>query len=86
MYAHVVFPIASYRSFSYKIPKNLYKDISIGSCVDAKFKNRLSKGYVVEITDSISFKGKIHNVVSINKSLNISKELLKTIKWIILIL
>ena len=66
MYAQIVFPIASFKSFTYKIPKTLASQITIGSAVNAKFRKDSSMGYVVSLSNSSNYKGKINNIDSIS--------------------
>ena len=83
MYAHVSFPISSFNTFTYSIPKSLIKNIHLGSCVNAPIKNRLQVGFVVKINQKPNFSGKILKINSINnETLHIPDELWKTITWI----
>ena len=50
MFAEIIFPIRSFRTFTYRIPKQLIHKISTGSSVYAKINNKLASGYVVEIS------------------------------------
>ena len=82
MYAQVVFPIASFKSFTYKIPDALIADISTGIAVNAPFKNTLHLGYIVSTSTHCSYKGKIHPIDSIYQGQpNIPKNLWETILW-----
>ena len=67
MYAQVVFPIASFKSFTYTIPNELISNIYIGLAINAPFKNKLQLGYVLSITDTSTYKGKINSIDSIYK-------------------
>ena len=83
MYAHVSFPISSFNTFTYSIPKSLIKNIRLGSCVNAPIKNRLQVGFVVNINQNPNFSGKILEINSIkNETFHIPDELWKTINWI----
>ena len=50
MYAEVVFSIASFRSFTYKIPQNLMSNVGVGMAVNAPFKNKIQIGYIAKPT------------------------------------
>ena len=82
MYAQVVFSIASFKSFTYKIPNKLTSSISVGLAVNAPFKNKLQLGYIVSTTNTSSYKGKINDIDSIYKGQpSIPKDLWQTILW-----
>ena len=82
MYAQVVFSIASFKSFTYKIPNALISKISPGVAVNASFKNTLHLGYIVSTSKHSSYKGMIHEIDSIYKGQpNIPKDLWQTILW-----
>jgi len=83
MYACVTFPISSFKTFTYNIPKALIKDIRPGICVNAPINKRLQAGFVTSINNNSIFKGKILNIDSIrDKELHIPTELWKTLEWI----
>ena len=82
MYAQVVFSIASFRSFTYRIPHTLIPQISIGVAVNAPFKNKLQLGYIVSTSQNSSYKGKLNDVDSIYEGQpNIPQDLWETILW-----
>ena len=82
MYAQVVFSIASFKSFTYKIPTELIPSISVGLAVNAPFKNKLQLGYIVSTTNTPNYKGKINDIDSIYKGQpSIPKDLWQTILW-----
>ena len=82
MYAQVVFSIASFKSFTYKIPNALISKISPGVAVNASFKNTLHLGYIVSTSKHSSYKGMINEIDSIYKGQpNIPKDLWQTILW-----
>ena len=82
MYAQLVFPIASFKTFTYKIPEELIKNVSIGIAVNATFRNLLTTGYIISLSKTCSFKGKIYYIESINSdSFSIPNDLWKTIAW-----
>ena len=41
MFVQVSFPISSFNSFTYYVPKELIEKISLGSCINAPIKNKL---------------------------------------------
>ena len=82
MYAEVVFSIASFRSFTYKIPQNLISNVGVGMAVNAPFKNKLQIGYIVSQSDFSSYKGKLNEIDSLYEGHpNIPEDLWKTIIW-----
>ena len=81
MYANIVFPIASFRFFIYKIPSNLQGKLHYGCAVNVPFKNKLTIGYIESIVKDPSYSGKIHTIKSIDKNQSISKDLWQTIVW-----
>ena len=83
MYVQVVFPIASFTSFTYKVPKHLESNIYIGCPVNAPFRNKIIIGYIISTNKNKSFKGKVHPIDSIYKGkAHISSELWRVIIWI----
>ena len=83
MYAQVSFPISSFKTFSYLIPKKLIKEISLGACVNAPIKNKLNLGFIIEINKNPRFSGKILSIHSIaDTSFHLPNELWKTINWL----
>ena len=82
MFAEVSFPISSYKTFTYKIPDKLLDTIYPGLCVNAPIGNRISAGFIISISKTKSFSGKIRNIKSIKlPSIDIPEELMKTIIW-----
>jgi len=82
MYVNVSLPIASFKSFTYKVPKEFYDNIKEGACVIVPFGKRRLSGYVVESDIQSSYKGKILSILGVDSdSPNISAELWKTILW-----
>ena len=83
MYAIVTFPISSFKTFIYNIPKKNIEEIHPGVCVNAPINNRLQIGFVVSIKNTPGFKGKILSIDSIrDKELHIPTELWNTLNWI----
>ena len=82
MYAQVVFSIASFRSFTYRIPHTLVSQVSVGVAVNAPFKNHLQLGYIVSVSDFSSYKGKLNDIDSLYEGQpNIPQDLWQTILW-----
>ena len=83
MFVQVSFPISSFNSFTYYVPKELIEKISLGSCINAPIKNKLQSGFIIEIKKKPLFSGKILPIHSIhNKSFHLPNELWKTISWL----
>ena len=83
MYVQVSFPISSFNSFTYSVPKGLIKKISLGVCINAPIKNKLQSGFIIDINKKPLFSGKILPIHSIHdKSYHLPDELWKTIKWL----
>ena len=80
MYAQVCFPFFISKTFTYKIPHKLVEHLKAGDLVQVKFKNKLCKGFVTQISNKISFKGQLNSIVSID-STQIPDDLWKTIVW-----
>ena len=80
MYAQVCFPFFISKTFTYKIPNKLVENLKAGDLVQVKFKNKLCKGFVTQISNKISFKGQLNSIVSID-STQIPDDLWKTIVW-----
>ena len=83
MYVQVSFPISSFNSFTYSVPKGLIEKISLGVCINAPIKNKLQSGFIIDINKKPLFSGKILPIHSIHdKSYHLPDELWKTIKWL----
>ncbi len=82
MYAHVTFPVSSFKTFTYTIPEELQEKIHPGTCVRAPFGKRKMIGYVEKINKESKFTGKILPLTGIHeKHLHIPEELWKTLEW-----
>ena len=83
MFADVSFPISSYQTFSYKVPKVLKEQVAIGVRVKVPFGNRKAQGIVVGIQKTTEFKGKISEIESLidNKPV-LNENLWSLIKWL----
>ena len=83
MYVQVSFPISSFNSFTYSVPKELIEKISLGICINAPIKNKLQSGFIIDINKKPLFTGKILPIHSIHdKSYHLPNELWETIKWL----
>ena len=83
MYARVSFPISSFKTFTYGIPKSLHGQIFPGSCVNAPINHRIQPGFVVSLHKKPGFDGKILDLDSIrDRELHLPEELWKTLDWI----
>ena len=81
MYAEVCLPFFINRTFTYSVPKDYVDKLLIGSIVSIKFKNKLCIGIIVSFSDSVSFKGKLNKILSIDSNNHIPLELWKTLTW-----
>ena len=83
MYVQISFPISSFNSFTYLIPKQLINKINLGVCVNAPIKNKLQSGFIIKIIEKPAYDGKILPIHSItDKSFHLPTELWKTINWL----
>ena len=83
MFACVSFPISSFKTFTYSIPKSLNGQVLPGSCVNASINHRIQPGFVVSIQSKPGFDGKILDLDSIrDKELHLPEELWKTLDWV----
>ena len=81
MYAQVCFPFFINKTFTYRVPDKLVDSLKSGDLVEAKFKNKLCKGFVVSICSKISFKGPVNNIISIDLSNIVPHDLWNTLLW-----
>ncbi len=83
MFAQVTFPISSFQTFSYEIPKELINNVIPGTCITAPLNKRKQIGFVVSISEAVDFKGKILPLSSIHEdNYHFQPELWNTLKWI----
>ena len=83
MYVRVSFPISSFKTFTYTVPKSLNKLVRLGTCVNAPINRRLQTGFIVSIRNKAGYNGKILKIDSVReKELHLPEELWKTIEWI----
>ena len=82
MFADVAFPISGFQTFTYKIPVNLVKDITIGSRVKVQFGYRKTNGIIIGIKQKSSYSGEIKEISELVDDVTImTPELWKLIKW-----
>ncbi len=82
MFVDVTFPISSYKTFVYKIPKSFRDGIDIGIRVKVPFRNSEAQGYITEIKTTTKYQGKIKPVLQIlDKKPVFSKNLWKLVLW-----
>ena len=81
MYAQVCFPFFISKTFTYRVPNQLVSNLKSGDLVEVKFKNKLCKGFVVSTSSTISFKGSVNNIISIDLTNAIPYDLWKTLLW-----
>jgi len=83
MFADVSFPISSYQTFSYEIPKSLLAKVSVGMRVKAMFGRRKAQGIVVKIKKTTEFKGRILPIESlVDDQPVLDPNLWKIINWL----
>ena len=82
IYIKVSIPILLFKTFIYSYDKSK-KKLFEGQGVLVEFNNRKVDGFIIDISDKTDYKSKINPILSLNKnSIEISKELIKTINWI----
>ena len=82
-YAQVAFPLTSFKNFTYLIPTDLRNEIEIGSCVLAPIRKKERVGFVINISNTTEFDGKIFELKGrLEKDLSIPKDLWETLNWI----
>ena len=57
MFAEVAFPIRSFQTFTYSVPKEYAYQIHVGIRVSVPFRNKTIQGVIVEIKNTSSYKG-----------------------------
>lgn len=83
MFAEVAFPISSYQTFSYSIPKEFANRIQVGLRVKAPLGKRVAQGIIVALPDEIGFKGKIRPISDlVDDQPIIDEHLWALINWI----
>lgn len=83
MFAEVAFPIRSFQTFTYSVPKEHASKIHVGSRVYVPFRNKIIQGVVVNIKNTNSFQGPIKKITKLVDNVNIiTPSLWKLIKWV----
>ncbi|UCD36967.1 MAG: primosomal protein N' [Fidelibacterota bacterium] len=83
VYAQVVLPLSSYKSFTYRIPAELRQVVRAGSFVSVPFRQRSATGVVVSLHHETPFKGKIKSVRAVREEPTaLPHDLWATIEWI----
>ena len=81
MYAQVCFPFFISKTFTYKVPNQLVNSLQSGDLVEVKFKHKLCKGFVASLSSTISFKGQLNSILSIDDTNKIPHDLWQTLLW-----
>ena len=82
MFVDVTFPISSYKTFVYKIPKSLINGIQVGIRVRVPFRNSVALGFVTNIKKSTDYQGEIKAIIEIvDKKPIFSQNLWKLVLW-----
>ena len=81
MYAQICFPFFINKTFTYKVPNQLVNDLQSGDLVEVKFKHKLCKGFVASLSSTISFKGQLNSILSIDDTNQIPHDLWQTLLW-----
>jgi primosomal protein N' (replication factor Y) len=84
VYAQVVLPLSSYKSFTYRIPSEYVSKVSTGSFVEVPFHHRQATiGVVVSVHERSPFTGKVKSIRKIRKEPDrFPPDLWNTIEWI----
>lgn len=82
MFADVAFPISSYKTFTYSVPKSLKDTVSVGSRVRAPLGSRSAQGIVVALKKQVQFKGRVKSISSlIDDKPVLDQNLWELIQW-----
>ena len=83
MFVEVAFPIRSFQTFTYSVPKEYAYEIHVGIRVYVSFRNKTMQGVIVNIGETSSYKGPIKKIIKpIDKVKVITPSLWKLIKWV----
>ena len=83
MYVEVSIPVLIFKTFTYMIPERFEDKIFLGQSIKAPFNKKQIDGFITKIYLETNYKGKILNILNINKNcFTITPELWKTIIWI----
>ena len=81
MYAKVCFPFSLDKMFTYNVPPTIAPYLHSGVLVTVLFKNKQCNGFVISLSNTTKFKGKINPIVSISNKASIPNELWQTLTW-----
>lgn len=83
VYAQVVLPLSSYKSFTYRIPAEYGSTVSAGSFVDVPFHHRQTAiGVVASIHERSPFQGKIKSIRKVRQEPSrLPPDLWQTMEW-----
>ena len=83
MFAEVAFPIRSFQTFTYSVPKEYAYEIHVGIRVYVPFRNKTIQGVIVNIKNTNSYKGPLKKIIKpIDKVKVVTPSLWKLIKWV----
>ena len=83
MFAEVAFPISSFQSFTYRIPRNLTNSIQVGSRVTAILGKRSVQGVIISLNTKSNYKGDMKSISSlVDDNPVLTAELWELILWI----
>ncbi len=83
MFAEVAFPIRSFQTFTYSVPKEYAHKIHVGIRVRVPFRNKTIQGVIVNIKNTNSYKGPLKKIIKPIDNVNIvTPPLWKLIKWV----
>ena len=83
MYAKVCFPFSLDKTFTYRVPSTIAPYLNAGTLVTVIFKNKKCDGFIISLSNTTRFKGKINFIVSINNKASIPNELWQTLTWVL---
>ena len=64
MYAKVCFPFSLDKTFTYRAPSTIAPYLNAGTLVTVIFKNKKCDGFIISLSNTTRFKGKINFIVS----------------------
>tara|TARA_B100001564_G_scaffold182909_2_gene153692 strand:+ start:3945 stop:6182 length:2238 start_codon:yes stop_codon:yes gene_type:complete len=83
MFVEVSLPISSFQTFTYSIPENLQKTLSVGLRVKVPFGAREVSGIIVSLIEESSFCGNLKSIIDVDDNAPVlSNELWKLVNWI----
>ena len=83
MFAEVAFPISSFQSFTYRVPRKFISTVQIGSRVRAPLGKRSVQGVVVSLRTTSKYKGDIKSISGLVDNIPVlTAELWELILWI----